>query len=145
MTAVTIVGMAAGGVLIIAAVAVFLSKKEFPAGGVMVTLVGLILIGMSQWSTIKITAAGATVEVARDEIRTTAEAVDAVAEQTQQAAAAVEATRQQLSNLTAMLENRQVLSAAAVQPIRTELSTAPRIDAAKLKEVRDSLKRVIKR
>lgn len=144
MAPVTIVGMAAGAVLILTAVAVFWNKKEFPTGGVMITLVGLVLIGMSQWSNIKISAAGATVEVVRDEIKKTAEAVDQVAAQAQLAAGAVEATRQQLASLTDLLESKQVLSAATAQPIRAKLEAAPRTDVMKLGTARESLKRVIK-
>lgn len=144
MTPVTIVGMAAGAVLILTAVAVFWSKKAFPAGGVMVSMVGLVLIGMSQWSSIKITAAGATLEVVRAEIRQTAAAADEVAAQAEQAAAAVEATKQQLASLTGLLETRQVLPAAAAQPIRARLAAAPNVDLTKLGTARATLKRVIK-
>ena len=144
MAPVTIVGMAAGAVLILTAVAVFWNKKEFPTGGVMITLVGLVLIGMSQWSNIKISAAGATVEVVRDEIKKTAEEVDQVAAQAQLAAGAVEATRQQLASLTDLLESKQVLSAATTQPIRAKLEAAPRADVMKLGTARENLKRVIK-
>jgi len=144
MTPVTIVGMAAGAVLILTAVAVFWSKKDFPPGGVMVSMVAVVLIGMSQWSSIKITAAGATLEVVRDQIRQTAAVADEVAAQAQQAAATVEATKQQLANLTDLLETRHVLPAAATQPIRAQLAAAAKVDLTKLRTARATLSRVIK-
>lgn len=42
MTPVTISGMVAGGLLILTTIAIFWTKKEFPGGGVAVTLVGLV-------------------------------------------------------------------------------------------------------
>jgi len=142
MTTVTVVGMAAGGVLILTAVAVFLVKKEFPAGGVVVTMVGLVLIGMSQWSSIKFTAAGATLEVLRHEIRRTAAAAEEVAAQAEETAAAVEATKLQLASLTGLLETRQVLPATMAQPIRAKLSAVPSVDLSKLRTARGDLKRL---
>src|SRR5262249_31481902 len=119
--------------------AVFLIKKEFPAGGVMVTIVGLVLIGMSQWSSIKLTAAGVTLEVLRDQIRQTAAAADEVAAQAENAAAGVEATKRQLAHLTQLLETKQVLPATAAQPIRAQLSAVPSVDRAKLATARSKL------
>jgi hypothetical protein len=143
LTLVTIVGMAAGAVLILTAVAVFWSKKDFPAGGVMVSMVGLVLIGMSQWSSIKITAGGATIEAVRAEITKTAAAAEEVAAQAQQAAEAVEATKKQLASLTDLLETRQVLPAAAAEPIRARLAAAPNVDLTKLGKARATLRDVI--
>jgi hypothetical protein len=139
MTAVTIVGMAAGGVLILTAVAVFLIKKEFSPGGVMVTIVGLVLIGMSQWSSIKLTGAGVTLEVLRDQITQTAAAADEVAAQAENAAAGLEATKRQVANLAQLLETKQVLPATAVQPIRAQLSAVPSVDRSKLATARSKL------
>jgi hypothetical protein len=150
MTIVTIVGMVAGAVLILTAVAVFWSRKDFPTGGVMVTLVGLIFIGMSQWSTIRLTTAGTTVELlknelqqTRDELQQTAAAVDTVAAQAQQAAAAVEETNQQIVNFADLLEERRVLSADAVEPIRAELEGVPKINLRELDTARETLQGVM--
>jgi hypothetical protein len=107
-------------------------------------MVAVVLIGMSQWSSIKITAAGATLEVVRDQIRQTAAVADEVAAQAQQAAATVEATKQQLANLTDLLETRHVLPAAATQPIRAQLAAAAKVDLTKLRTARATLSRVIK-
>lgn len=152
MTIVTIVGMVAGAALILTAVAVFWSRKDFPTGGVTVTLVGLILIGMSQWSTIRLTTAGTTVELlknelqqTRNELQQTAAAVDKVAAQAQQAAAAVEETNRQIVNFADLLEERQVLSADAVEPIRAELESVPKINLMELDTARETLQGVMNR
>jgi len=142
MTPVTIMGMAAGAVLILTAVVIFLSKKDFPPGGIVVTLVAFAFIGMSQWSSIKITAAGATLEAIRGEVRQTAAAADEVAAQAQQAAAAVRATKEQLESLTVQLDKKQVLSPAATEPIRAQLRAAPTVDVSKLNTARATLNRV---
>ncbi len=151
--------MIAGAVLILTAVAVFWSRKDFPTGGVMVTLIGLILIGMSQWSTIRLTTAGTTVELLREELQETqnelqetqnelqqtAAAVDAVAAQAQQAAVAVEETSRQIVNFADLLEERRVLSPDAVEPIRAEIESAPKIDPMELDTARETLQGVMNR
>jgi hypothetical protein len=144
MTSVTIVGMAAGAVLILAAIGVFWNMKTFPAGGVMVCLVGFALISMSQWSSIKISAAGATVEFLRDQIKQTAAAADELAAQTQKVATAVEATQKQLASLTDLLETRKVLPATEARSIRTRLEAVPNVDPIKLGNARAKLQDVIK-
>lgn len=152
MTTVTIVGMIAGAVLILTAVAVFWSRKDFPTGGVMVTLIGLILIGMSQWSTIRLTTAGTTVELLREELQQTqnelqqtAAAVDAVAAQAQQAAVAVEETNRQIVTVADLLAENQVLSADAVEPIQSKLESVPKIDPMELNTARETLQGVMNR
>lgn len=140
MTAVTIVGMAAGGVLILTAAAISWSKKAFSAGSITVCLIAFGLIGMSQWSSIKITAEG--IEVLRDELKQTATAAEEVAAQVEQTATAVEATKEQLTALAAHLASQHVLSAAAIQPIRVRLAALPTLDLTKLNAARTTLNRV---
>jgi hypothetical protein len=144
MKAVTIVGMIAGGILILTAVAVFLIKKEFPSGGVAVTMVGMALIGMTQWSSIKITAQGIEVQRIAENTRKIAAAVDEVAAQTEQAEAGIEATRQQVVALTAELETRHVLPSESSRAIGVHLSAVPRIDRSKLAAARSALQGVAK-
>ncbi|MGD2064087.1 MAG: hypothetical protein PVF51_10965 [Nitrospirota bacterium] len=93
MTPVTIVGMAAGSILILAVVAISWSNKAFPAGGIAVSLIGVVLIGMSQSSIVKSDRGGASIELVREQISQTAAAVEAVAAQAEQTAAAVEETK----------------------------------------------------
>src|SRR5919108_3042283 len=128
MTAVTIVGMVAGGLLIATACIVFLLKKDFPAGGFGVAVIGLVLIGMSQWTSFKITAAGVSLEAVKAQVQKTAAAAEEIATQAQQTAASVETTREQVATLAQQLQSSNVLSAAAVRPIRAKLDTAPRAD-----------------
>lgn len=147
MSPVTVVGMVAGGLLIVTACAVFLNKKEFPAGGLGVALVGLVLIGMSQWTSIKVNTPGGSVEFAalQKDVKQTAEAADELATQAQETAASVETTRQQVTALTQQLQNNKVLTATAVAPIRAKLETAPRADVSRLRIAKDNLSRVTNR
>lgn len=144
MTPVTIVGMVAGGLLIVTASVVFFIKREFPVGGVGITLIGLVLIGMSQWSSIKITTAAFSVDlqVLKAQVEQTAAAAAEIATQTQQTAASVETTREQIAVLTRQLESRNLLSEAAVRPIRATLEAAPRADLSRLRAVRENLDRI---
>jgi hypothetical protein len=145
MTAVTIVGIIAGCVLVVTAVVIFLAKKEFPTGGVMITAIGLILIGMSQWSSITLSGMGIEIKAMRQEIAQTAAAADEVAAQAEQAAAGIEATKEQLTSLTHELDTRQVLPVAVTEMIRARLSTVRNVDVSKLNAARTDLKAVIRR
>ncbi|MCJ8502977.1 hypothetical protein [Desulfatitalea alkaliphila] len=142
MSIVTLVGIVAGGLLILTAVVVFLLKKEFPAGGIMVTLIGLVLIGMSQWTTIKVAGPGFDLELLRDQIMKTAAATEEVAEQVQQAVAGFDATKVQIANLTEHLQARAVLAPADAVMIRQKLDRVPQIDVNRLKNARTSLRRI---
>lgn len=142
MTTVSLVGLIAGSALILTAIVVFVLKREFPAGGVAVTMVGLVLIGMSQWSSIKISAGGATLDL---QVRQTAAAAAAVAEQAERAAVAAETTRQQVAVLARQLESRNVLTTASVRSIQTSLEASPRVDLSRLQSARADLNRITRR
>ncbi len=142
MSAVVIVGMIAGSVLVLAAAYVFVKNKDVSAGGVGVTLVGLLLIGMSQWSTIEIEGGGFKIKALRDAIAQTAAAADTVAAEAEQAAAGIDATRRQLASLTREIENRGVLVPAVTRPIQSQLSAVPAIDRTALERARANLRRL---
>lgn len=139
MTPVTIVGMIAGAVLIVVVVVVFLRKQEFSSGGVVVTVIGLILLTLSQWSSIRLSAAGTTLELVKE----TAAAADQVAAQTQQTAAALETTRQQLSALAAQLGAKNVLTAPTLHAMQSTLAAVPRVDVNRVLEARRTLTRIV--
>ena len=142
MNPVTIVGMAVGALLILTAIGVFWSKKEFPAGGIGVTFVGLALVGMSQWSTLRLKAPGLEFEAIRAKLDSTISAAEVVAGEAQNAAAAAEATRQQVSTLTSQLATHNLIPPTASIAIRRALDAAPRTDTTRLRMATDRLKRL---
>jgi hypothetical protein len=146
MTPVTVVGLVFGGALIAAAIYVFVKKQEFALNGVAVTLLGLLLIGMSQWTTIKIKGAGIDIDLStlQRQLSETAEAVDALAEETVNAAAAAETTREQLLTLSNQLERQRVLPPSLTRPLRDSLRTGPRIDTAVVNAARVRLRPIIR-
>jgi len=143
MTAVTVVGMVAGGLLIVTAWVVWLKTKT-PTAGVGAALFGLVLIGMSQWTSIKISAAGFSVDLqaVKAQVKQTAAAAEELATQAQQTAASVETTREQVATLAQQLQTKNILSDAAVRPIRARLDTAPRAGVNRLRAVKENLSRV---
>ena len=142
MSAVIIVGLAAGSVLILTAVIIFLKNREFPAGGIAVTLIGLVLIGMSLWSKVEIEGGGIKITVLRTALTETAAAADEVAAQAEQAAAAAEATRRQLASLTQLMENRGLLAPAVTRSIQQQLAEVPAFDRTRLERARLDLRRL---
>jgi hypothetical protein len=147
MTPVTVVGMVAGGLLILVVVIVFLQKKAFPAGGVGSAAIGFILIGMSQWTTIKIKAGGVDIDLSaiQAQLDETATAVDSVAGQSVRTAAVAEATREQLVTLSGQLADRQVLPRAAVNSVQRSLSVHPKLDTTRVITARTTLRPPIRR
>ena len=146
MSAVTLVGLIAGAALIAAAIYVFVSKKEFSAGGVGVSLVGLILIGMSQWTNIKVKGGGVDIDLStlREQVNKTATAVDAVAKEANSTAAVANETRDQLLSLSTQLERRDVLPAANTRAMRDSLVGTPRIDTTAVTAARRHLNQIIR-
>lgn len=148
MSPAAIVGMPAGVVLIVTVAGVVWVKKTFPGGAIALALVGFVLIGSSQWSSIKLTAAGASVEVVtklQADIQRTAEAAGTVAAQAEQAAAAAEANSREVATLVRALDGQRVLNAAATRPILTGLAAVPRLDMQRLATARATLDSVGKR
>jgi hypothetical protein len=134
---VTAVGIIAGIALLITAIKVFWGQREAPAGSV-AAVVGLILIGMSQWSTIKIKGAGLEVDISQ-----IASAVDKVAEEAVTNAAAVETTRQQLLTLSRQLENNQTLSVTNARALRDSLNKVPAADTVAVNRARIDLRTAV--
>jgi hypothetical protein len=125
MSPVVLVGMAVGTLAILTALAVCWSKKAFPMGSIGVMVIGLVLIGMSQWNSITLEA--------------TAAAAAVVAHEAQNNAAAVEVTRRQLATLTTQLETRS-LSPQSATAIRSAIEAAPRADTNRLRVATTELK-----
>jgi hypothetical protein len=142
MSPVVLVGLVIGAILVLTAVSIFLMKKEFPPGGVAVTLIGLVMIGMSQWSTIEIEGGGIKFKALKEQVRAAAEAAEEVAAQAELAATSAETTRQQLADLTGQIERHRVLPPTLTRSIQQRILTAPTVDRAKLARARVDLQRI---
>lgn len=147
MTPVTIVGLVAGSIFVAVAAFVFVSKKAFPAGGIAVSAIGLVLIGMSQWTQVKVVAGGVTIELQalKADIQKTAAAAEVVAVQAQHAADSVHQVKQQLADVTRLLDASHVVPAPRTQEIRDRLSQAPTVDRSQLDSARASLRQLMRR
>jgi hypothetical protein len=144
MSPIAVVAMIMGVLLILAAIGIAWSKKEFSAGCVTITLVGVILIGLTQWTTIKFKSGGLDVELStlKQQLKQTAAAVDAVAAETETAAQATEAGRQELRSLVNQLGSHNVLPPVALQPVRASLDTLHKVDFSKIRMAREDLRRI---
>jgi hypothetical protein len=99
---------------------------------------------MSLVAKIKISSAGVSVELeaVKGQVQQTAAAAEELATQAQRTATSVETTREQVATLAEQLQTGNILSAAAVKPIRAKLDTAPRADVNRLRAVKENLSRV---
>lgn len=139
MSPVVLVGMAVGTLAILTALAVCWSKKAFPMGSIGVMVIGLVLIGMSQWNSITFKAGGVEFAALQKQLEATAAAAAVVAHEAQNNAAAVEVTRRQLATLTTQLETRS-LSPQSATAIRSAIEAAPRADTNRLRVATTELK-----
>ncbi len=142
MNPVTIVGMVLGALVILTALGIFWTKKDFPAPGLGAIVVGLILVGMSQWSSITFKGMGLEFQALRARMDSVATTAAEVANQAGNAAAAVEVARQQLNVLTTQLESRNVVSPQALEGIRRAMANAPHPDTASLRTATDRLRKL---
>ena len=135
------VGLFVGAVVALSAVWVFLKKQEFSLWGTAVLGFGVVLIGMSVWSNIKIRASegGIEFEVLRQQVQQTAQAAAKVAEEVETVAQIVEGSKRQLLDLTEVLQTGGNVPAATLQPIRDSLRAFPTIDRARLDSARVTL------
>src|SRR5262245_10038663 len=112
MSPVTILGMVVGAITCLTALGIFVSKREFPPTGVGVLGIGFLLIGMSQWTSLKFKAGGVefdAVQSLQKQIDATANSAASIGQQAQKTAAAEDITRQQLATLTKQLESTRSL------------------------------------
>jgi hypothetical protein len=113
-----------------------------------VTLIALVLIGMSQWTTIKIKGPGGIdidLTQLRQQIEETARAVDAVADVAGNNTRVSEGNRQQLLSLTEQLGSKQVIAPAAASAARSTLTALPKADTTRLHSTRLNLRKVVPR
>lgn len=127
-----VVGLIMGAVALGSACWVWLRKQTFGVGGGMLSLVGVILIGLSLWANVKVevSAEGLKAEFERMERRldAMAEANVSVSEEVRNLATVTETHRSQFVKLTESLERQQTLAPEILAPIRREVEAAPRID-----------------
>jgi cell division protein FtsB len=128
--------MVMGVLACLTALGIFLSKKEFPVGGVGVLGIGFVLIGMSQWTSFKFQAGGVNFEAVQNlqkQIQATASSAAAIAQEAQKTAAAQDVTRQQLATLTKQLATNRTLAPQSAEAIGGAIARAPRADTNQLR------------
>lgn len=144
MPIVTVTGLVAGAALVFAVIWVIMKKQEFSVGAIGLALVGLVMIGMSQWSTIRISGGGMDIDIStlQRQVAETAEAVDALAEETVATANVAETTRDQLLSLSSELQRARTLPTGVTGAIRDSLTAAPHVDTANIRNLRSSMARI---
>jgi hypothetical protein len=126
-------GIVAGAILVVSAAVVWFRKQVFGVGGSLLTVAGLLLLGMSIWSRAKVSvgADGITAEV-EQAVRQAADAGAAVAEETTKLAKDVELLRQELSRLAASVQATGKVSPEDADNVVATLKAAPSINPQSL-------------
>ena len=138
-TAVYTVGLVFGGLAVFSVCYVFMKTRTFGFGGGVLSLVGVILIGLSLWSRVKIEVSKEGLkgefETLQQNVVALAGASESLSEEVKTLAERAETTSDQLVALTRNLEAGQSLNMPDGRNIRRQLDAAPssnisRIDSA---------------
>lgn len=138
MEAAFVVGMVVGAIMALVASYVLLKGNDFTLNTLGFTAFGVLLIGMSVWSQVKIQVneQGLSFEVLRQQVQQTAEEVLAVAEQVDVAAQALEDNRMRLTSLAGTLVRRDLVPQAEIQRILGPEADIPHVDRERLENTR---------
>ncbi len=140
-----VVGLVLGTFAIVAACGVWVRKQLFGAGGTVLSLVGLILVGLSVWKSVEISVTEGTVSVRLERLEQDLAEVTganlAMAQELEKVANALTTTKQQFVQLTHVLENRGTLAPEVSRELRTPVDRLPTLDRARLNSAIEILRR----
>lgn len=135
-------GLVLGSLALLSVFFVWIRKQTFGTGGSILSVVGLILIGMSLWSNIRfrISAEGfeASLEAIESRVEQVADAGTDIAETLTDVTRNLETAQTQFVALTQVLERRQV-APAQMQALRRPIESAAVIDPARLQRATQAL------
>lgn len=134
-------GIVIGSAAILAVAFVWIRKQTFGIGGSVLCSVGVVLLGLSVWTTMKIEISqqGISWEFER-RLATVLEANEALTEEVQVLARNNEAARQQLTALTDTLQEARVLDVQRADQIRQPAQAAPSVNLQRLERVDEALR-----
>ncbi len=135
-----VIGLVLGSVAVLSVCFVWIRRQTFGMGGAVLSLVGVILVGMSVWGKVKVEASEggltAEFETIKTQVNQVAEANTIVTEELEKAARNIDANRQQFSQLTQVLRERQSINQPQLEAIRRPILKVPRIDMDRLEKAK---------
>lgn len=133
---VIIIGLIMGSVTLLTACYVWLRKQVFGLGGGILSLVGVILIGLSLWSNVSIEVSEGTIKAEFDrlerQMNDMAHANEAVTEEVGAMWRVVDTNKDQFIQLTQELQTRRTISQERLDEIREPVLTVPQVDVQKI-------------
>ena len=139
---VIVVGLVLGSLAIGTACAVWWRHQQFGTGGSFLSVVGLVLVGMSIWSRVSFSVGGATVDLERlaQRVEDVARAGEEVSEAVAEVAEGTETTRRQFVDLTRALERQRTLPPQQLEELRQPLVTDPVLRPDRLRRANELLR-----
>lgn len=136
------VGLLVGVIVMLSVVYVFIKERTLNTGGVVLSLIGMILIGLSIWSNIKIQTEGLTLELKKikGEVSQLASASKVVTEEVTKITRDIDASNQQVLNLTRVLSEEQPSLRQHVEQIERDIP--PHVFEERIQRL-DSVKRIL--
>lgn len=138
----TSVSLVLGAVVTVAALLLLFIGKQPAKTSLLVLLAGFLFVGMSQWSSISISAEGFEIELEtlRREVETTRQTAAEVADGAVAAATLAETTHEQLLELSTRLRTDQVMTAPAFSRFIDSVRVTPQVDPAALRRAAERLR-----
>jgi len=134
------IGLVLGSVAVLSVCFVWVRRQLFGMGGGALSLVGVILVGLSVWGKVKIEASEGGVkaefEKVKAQVQQVAEANTIVAEELEKAARNIDANRQQATQLTGVLRERQSISQLQFENIQRPTLQVPRVAIDRLERAK---------
>lgn len=135
-----VLGLVLGTLAIVSACWVWLRRQTFGVGGGVLSMVGLVLVGLSVWSTAKVQVSptgGLSAEFERLErqVDELAERNAEVAEEVVKVAEAVDTTRSRFVDLTEALERRPGFRPGELESLRAPVPEPLTTDVEALREI----------
>ncbi|MDO3379142.1 hypothetical protein [Geoalkalibacter halelectricus] len=131
-----VVGLVLGTLAILSVCWVWIKRQILGTGGAMLSLVGVLLVGLSVWSSARfaISPEGFEAEFSRLEQRVNevAHSSNALREEVLAVAENVETSRTQFLHLTEALETRRALPPQTLEEVRRPLLTLPSVEPQQL-------------
>lgn len=137
-----IVGIVVGTVAMLTTCLVWFRKQVFGTGGAVLSLFGVMLIGMSVWGSVKITLPGgieAELETLKGKIEVIAESSQGISDEVRNIAEVTETTRDEFVQLTRDLETLPALSHTSGLSDRRAAVSTRSLDPQRLRNINRDL------
>ncbi len=132
-----VVGMILGAFVLISVCVVWLRHQKLGGGGTGLSVIGIVLVGLSIWSSVKLQVGDVRVELEtlRARVQQVADAGAKISEETARVAESTAGNRDAILNLTQELGQRQMLAPEQMRSLHEILQRTPTVQPEVLRQI----------